>query len=69
MPRPALILALAASLLAAPALAQEAATGEPAKPVVILPAPAETDANLQTTPETIKPASGSRCGQSKAVTS
>lgn len=69
MHRPALILALSAGLLAAPALSQEATTDDPAKPVVILPAPAETDANLQTTPETIKPASGSRCGMSKAVTS
>jgi hypothetical protein len=70
MPRHALTLALAATLLAAPALAQDATTGtEPVNPVVILPAPVETDANLQTTPETIKPASGSRCGMSKAVTS
>ncbi|AUH64562.1 hypothetical protein [Paracoccus zhejiangensis] len=70
MPRHALTLALAAAFLAAPALAQQATTGtETTKPVVILPAPQETDANLQTTPETIKPASGSRCGMSKAVTS
>lgn len=73
MTRPALTLALAATLLAPallaqPAFAQEAATTEPAKPI-ILPAPAETDANLQTTPESIKPASGSRCGHDKAVTS
>lgn len=69
MPRHALTLALAAAFLAAPALAQEAATTEPAKPVVILPAPAETDANLPILPESIKPASGSRCGHGKAVTS
>lgn len=69
MPSRALTLALAVALLAAPALAQENATTEPAKPVVILPAPQETDANLQTTPETIKPVRGSNCAHSRAVTS
>lgn len=58
---------LAALMLAAPAMAQEAQT-TPEQPI-ILPAPEATDANTQTTPETVRPASGSGCAHSKAVTS
>lgn len=64
--------ALAATLAAAlalPALAQEAAPADTAPPVILLPAPAESDANLQTNPDMIQPADGSRCGHDKAVTS
>lgn len=66
MPCRALLIALAATL-AMPALAQEATT--PATPPILLPAPTDTDANIQTTPETVRPTGGSGCSHDKAVTS
>lgn len=65
-----LTLAVVAACLSAPAFAQQTTTEPPAKPIILMPGdPAEADANLQTTPETVKPASGSRCDHDKAVTS
>lgn len=58
---------LAALLLATPALAQEAKTA-PAEPLILLPETEATDATVQTLPDP-RPASGSRCSRSKAVTS
>ncbi|TRW97469.1 hypothetical protein FNJ84_08140 [Paracoccus sp. M683] len=68
MPSRALTIALVTACLAAPAFAQDAGSELP-KPVIIQPTPAETDANLQTSPETVKPVNSSGCSRSKAVTS
>lgn len=69
MPYRALMITLVTTFLALPTLAQEAAPADSTKPVIILPAPAEADANLQTTPETVKPTGGTGCSHGKAVTS